>query len=188
MKTHLFILCLLFMPAVHAQQTDSVPSAAYDSLRSMIFRQLAEQGVFELKDKKLPGFRIRQVDGKEFESEGLTGKPTLFNFWFTACAPCVEEIPMLNRIQESYSHKVNFVAITYQDSVEISGFLERKPFNFTQLVAAEEYWKRLDIRSAPRTLLADEDLIVRYIDKDRPRDLKEFEAELVNQIKKVLKH
>ena len=168
-----------------AQYVDTV--ALKERMRKHL-KELLKEGISDLQDKELPSFQINSVDGKEFNSKGLDGKPTLVNFWFTHCAPCIEEIPMFNRIKKSYSQKVNFIAITYQDSVEISGFLERKPFDFTQLIDAQDFWDELGIKTAPHTLITDRNGIVRYMDKERPRDLNEFETELRNKIEKVLNH
>ena len=187
LRTHLILLFWIFSLTMSAQDADSLSSIDYTEMRNKLFRLLEDQGIYELEDKELPSFHLMDVDGEEFDSESLLGKPTIVNFWFTFCAPCIEEIPMLNRIQKSYAHKVNFIAITYQDSNEIAGFLDRKPFDFTQLIDAQDFWDQLGIKTAPHTLLTDRNLIVRYIDKDRPKDLKEFETELRNQIEQVLK-
>ena len=186
LKIHLILLFGIFSLTLSAQNADSLSSIDFTEMRNKIFRSLQEQGIYDLRDKKLPSFKLVRVDGKEFDFEGLVGQPTIVNFWFTACAPCLEEIPMLNRIQKSYSQTVNFIAITYQDSTEISSFLEKKPFHFTQLVDAQDYWDQLGIKTAPHTLVTDRNGIVRYIDKERPRDLNEFETELRNQIEQVL--
>lgn len=182
------VFLLLFSCSLIAGQAQTHDTIEMKKRMQSLLTELMKQGVFDLQDKKLPSFQVNTVDGKELSSKGLESKPTLINFWFTSCAPCIEEIPMLNRIQKSYSQKVNFIAITYQDSVEISGFLARKPFDFKQLVDARDYWDQLGIKTAPRTLVTDRNGIVRYIDKERPRDLNKFEAELRTQIEKALNH
>ncbi len=37
----------------------------------------------------------------------------VLNFWFTACSPCIKEIPLLNDIAEKYKDKVHFLAISF---------------------------------------------------------------------------
>ena len=46
------------------------------------------------------------MDGNRFTSANLKDKVTVFNCWFTACVPCVTEIPDLNTLKEKY--KKNF--------------------------------------------------------------------------------
>jgi thiol-disulfide isomerase/thioredoxin len=61
----------------------------------------------------------------------LKGKPTLIN-WFTNCAPCIEEIPVLNKIMNDNKDRFNFVAITFDDKEKVSKLLKRK-FDFTHM-------------------------------------------------------
>ena len=160
--------------------------AFINDMRKLLISRMAEQGVLDMEGKELPPFKIKQVDGNEFSSESLDGKPALLNFWFTSCPPCVEEIPMLNRLREEYSERANFIAITYQDSAAISWFLERKPFDFVQLVDADHYLEQLDVKSYPRTLVVDKNGVVRFVDIQKPKDLKAFEAELRKELEEVL--
>ena len=182
------VFLLIFTCTLAVGQAQDVDTVALKERMRKHLKELLKEGIYDLQDEELPSFQMYSVDGKEFNSKGLDGKPTLVNFWFTHCAPCIEEIPMLNRIKKSYSQKVSFIAITYQDSVEISRFLEKKPFDFTQLIDAQDFWDALGIKTAPHTLIADRNGIVRYMDKERPRDLNDFETELRNQIEKVLNH
>jgi cytochrome c biogenesis protein CcmG/thiol:disulfide interchange protein DsbE len=36
--------------------------------------------------------------------ENLKGKPTLINFWFTACAPCIAEMDVLNELKNEFGN------------------------------------------------------------------------------------
>jgi thiol-disulfide isomerase/thioredoxin len=44
----------------------------------------------------------------------LSGKPTLVNLWATWCAPCVKELPTLNRLAQSQS-AISVLAISQDD-------------------------------------------------------------------------
>ena len=66
------------------------------------------------KNKKLPSFNLKTLLGEYFTSEKLKGKPTMINFWFTTCPPCIAEMPVLNKIAEKYKNEINFIAITYE--------------------------------------------------------------------------
>lgn len=46
-------------------------------------------------------YRLVETDAQE-ELASLEGKVVLLNFWATWCPPCLEEIPHLNRLQETY--------------------------------------------------------------------------------------
>ena len=49
-----------------------------------------------------PDFRHADLDGQVREAVDFNGSLTLVNFWATWCAPCVEEMPMLSELQDTY--------------------------------------------------------------------------------------
>ncbi|MFQ5571249.1 MAG: redoxin domain-containing protein [Rhodothermales bacterium] len=62
-----------------------------------------EVGQDEL-DKPAKNFTFRLVsDDTEKELEDYRGKVVLLNFWATWCAPCIREIPELDRLQKNYA-------------------------------------------------------------------------------------
>jgi thiol-disulfide isomerase/thioredoxin len=50
--------------------------------------------------------------GKETSLEAFSGKPTLVNLWASWCAPCVKELPTLDRLAHAQTGKINVVAIS----------------------------------------------------------------------------
>ena len=42
---------------------------------------------------------LRTLDNQRIGINNLKGKPSLINFWFTSCKPCIEEMPILNRLK-----------------------------------------------------------------------------------------
>ena len=56
---------------------------------------------------------------------------TVYNFWFVACKPCVDEIPVLNQLAAKYNNdSVRFIAITFDTPEKVEAFLTKNPFNF----------------------------------------------------------
>lgn len=54
--------------------------------------------------KKLIGSRFpiecfKNEEGVNYSKALFEGKPTLINFWFTSCVPCVAEIPLLTSMR-----------------------------------------------------------------------------------------
>lgn len=49
--------------------------------------------------KPLPDLEIQDADDKPLKLSDLKGKVVLLNFWATWCAPCVKEMPSLDRLQ-----------------------------------------------------------------------------------------
>jgi Thiol-disulfide isomerase and thioredoxins len=137
----------------------------------VVFRQ---DPLFLLLDKKLPEFRLKDLDGKEFKSSQLIGKPTLINFWSIQCAPCIAEFPQLDKLKEKYGDKVNFIAISENSREQVLELLKRKPFNFYQLVDGYDYkTNTLKISSIPRNIFIDKNGYVRVLKEGLPYETDE---------------
>ena len=50
------------------------------------------------RGKPAPAAAFRDPDGAETSLAGFRGKPLLLNLWATWCAPCVKELPTLDRL------------------------------------------------------------------------------------------
>jgi thiol-disulfide isomerase/thioredoxin len=61
------------------------------------------------------------------EFDGLTGLPTVVNFWASSCIPCRQEMPALQEVHLAAGDAVNFVGIAVNDRVDDAlGFAEEK--------------------------------------------------------------
>lgn len=135
-----------------------VKDTMQESINNKLMEFLKEEDIDKCVDGDLPNFRLTNLEGNIVDSETLKGKPTIINFWFTTCAPCIEEIPLLNQIESEYKKEVNFVAITFQDSNTVSPFLENMDFNFLHLVNSKEYLKTFGFFAYPKILILNKNL------------------------------
>lgn len=82
-------------------------------------------------DLKKPArnFRFRLVtDDKEAALEDYRGKVVLLNIWATWCPPCLEELPDLNRLQDSYRDRGLIVLnISDEPRTDIQQFASTRP-------------------------------------------------------------
>ena len=53
----------------------------------------------------VPNFTLRNDDGQVVALADFRSKIVIVNFWATWCAPCIEEMPSLNRLAEKYADK-----------------------------------------------------------------------------------
>jgi thiol-disulfide isomerase/thioredoxin len=67
------------------------------------------------KGSALPDFVLADPAGQKLDLQSLKGKPLLINLWATWCAPCVAELPALDKLAETLDGKVKVLTIN-QDS------------------------------------------------------------------------
>lgn len=188
----LSLICLFTSNVFFAQVEDSAEKSILEEMEA---KGVLKEGIYDLKGKEFPAFELSLLNGEKLNSESLRGKPTLINFWFTNCAPCIDEMPMLNEIQAELAGEVNFVAITFEDKSEVNSFLEKSEFNFRHLIDAREYIKSLGFFGYPKTILLDKNFTVVEIEKRIPkstgaekiRNEKEFKTSIENKLSLLLK-
>ncbi|WP_298782729.1 TlpA disulfide reductase family protein [uncultured Polaribacter sp.] len=128
------------------------------------YESTRNEKIFILENKKIPEFKLRNIESKRRTLEHYKGKVTLINLWFTNCFPCVKEIPLLNTLKEKYKNEVNFVAITFDSKEKVKHFLKKKKFNFEQIVNAKNYLKKeLGNRSYPKIILLNKQGVIKYV-------------------------
>lgn len=118
--------------------------------------------------EKLPSQPLSTINGNLINLNELAGKPTLLNFWFTTCKPCIDEMPLLNKIKEKYLGRVNFIAITFEDKEKVLPFLKEHPFEFKKIIDAKEYIDQLGVTAYPKNIFIDKNGIVRRIENGIP--------------------
>ena len=129
-----------------------------------------------LINKPLPEFSFKDIDGNAIESKNLIGKPLVINMWFTTCAPCIAEMPELNRIKKE-NPDINFIAITFDNNEKVKNFLKKKTFNFIQIANQKAYCD-LFTKRFPINIFVNKDGIIKEIEEGMPliynRELKEI--------------
>jgi len=76
--------------------------------------------------------RFPKPDGSELVMASLRGKPLLLNFWATWCAPCVKEMPELDRFSSAFAGRGwQVVGLAVDNPKPVREFLQRAPVGFT---------------------------------------------------------
>src|SRR5215471_10614976 len=58
----------------------------------------------------------------------LRGWAVVLEFWATWCAPCVEQIPHLNKLAEQFkNNNALFLSVTDEDAATVSAFTAKRP-------------------------------------------------------------
>lgn len=111
-----------------------------------------------LINTKAHDFTIKTLKGKKHTLSKLKGKIVVLNFWYMTCAPCVQEMPLLNNVVEKYKNNKNviFLAISVAGVEDVvKTFVKRKNFNY-QIVATDfTIAKKQGVQLYPTNIVVD---------------------------------
>ena len=85
------------------------------------------------KGTPAPKVGFNDPAGKQTSLAAFTGKPTLVNLWASWCAPCVKELPTLDKLARADDGKLNVVAISQDDGPHPSVVAFLKTHNIATL-------------------------------------------------------
>lgn len=134
------------------------------------FTDNAKKTIKEIEKKKAiigkeyPFENETTLEGKNISLTNLKGKPTLINLWFTSCAPCIEEMPVLNELKSKYADKFNFISITMDSESKVKKLLEKHKFNFDHIVNSKKLTTNLGFNGYPVNLFLDKNGIVQVVE------------------------
>ena len=102
----------------------------------------------------LPPFDLHDLAGKRVTSTSLRGKPTLINFYFSTCVPCILEVKPLNEFAAQRPH-MNFLAVTFDEADVARGFVDRYGFRWRVVPGARDFIDRVRVKNYPMMALFD---------------------------------
>jgi thiol-disulfide isomerase/thioredoxin len=104
---------------------------------------------------ELPPFELRDLAGKRVSAASFKGKPTLVNFFFAACVPCIREVDPLNHFAASRPG-MNFLAMTFDEAEVARAFVARYHLHWRVVPDAREFIDRMRVKQYPMMALFDE--------------------------------
>ncbi|HEU4780161.1 MAG TPA: TlpA disulfide reductase family protein [Steroidobacteraceae bacterium] len=102
----------------------------------------------------LPPFDLRDLAGKRVTAASLKGKPTLMNFYFAQCVPCILEVGPINGYAAKHP-EMNFLAVTFDEPQVAREFVNRHQFRWRVVPDAREFIDRLRVKQYPTMALFD---------------------------------
>lgn len=103
---------------------------------------------------QMPAFDLPDLTGKRVTDRSLRGKPTLVNFYFSGCIPCILEVQPLNRFAASRKD-LNTLAITFDEPAEAKAFVDRFKFRWRVVPGGRDFIDRMAINRYPMMALFD---------------------------------
>jgi thiol-disulfide isomerase/thioredoxin len=125
-------------------------------------RKLPDNGLPRISIPKSLGrplfeWNLKSVDGAEVKLSSWGDKVLFVNLWATWCAPCVAELPSIQKLQASTrSDSVAFLLITDEDPHTVKQFLSEHPVSVPVYIRAAELPAPLEYAGVPVTYVLDQ--------------------------------
>ena len=133
----------------------------------------------------MPSIVVKRFEGGgKIDLGALQGKVVLVDIWASWCAPCMEEMPLLDEMAGRLKHKgVQIIAVSVdEDKESAQTFLSSRP-SWSLTVAHDPKGKlpeALQPSKMPSSYVVDAEGIIRYVNEGFERaDLKVLEKRLV---------
>jgi thiol-disulfide isomerase/thioredoxin len=109
---------------------------------------------------RLPGFSVKDLQGREISSADLRGKVVLIDFWATWCQPCKKEMPGYQKLLDRYGSRgfavIGFKFDTMTDMEDPALFAKKIGVRYPLAVAADDLKQKFGgIEGLPTTMLYD---------------------------------
>jgi peroxiredoxin len=131
---------------------------------------------------RMPEIGLTDLSGKKVTAASLKGKVVIVDFWASWCAPCKEEMPVLQRLHKKYGPKgLVVVGVSVDnDASNVKGFLKKLGVSFPIVHDAKHaVSERYSPPTMPSSYIVDRKGIVRHVHKGfRAGDAKKMEAEV----------
>lgn len=116
-------------------------------------------GTPDVIGQKAPDFSITDLNGNHISLDESEGKVVVLNFWFTACKPCIQELPELNEVYQKYAtnDEVVFASITFNKAKEVKKFLKQNSILYPVVSDSKDICDLFKVQGFPTNIVIDKD-------------------------------
>jgi thiol-disulfide isomerase/thioredoxin len=104
-----------------------------------------------------PDFAFPTLQGKPLSIRELKGKVVLVNFWATWCVPCQWEMPLMEKLYQSYKAKgfvIAAISLDQQGAAVVEPFVKERKLTYPVLLDPRlEGARQFGVRGLPATLV-----------------------------------
>lgn len=109
-----------------------------------------------LKGSTVKNLVMTDIQGNSYNVDELHGKVVIIDFWFTTCAPCIQEMPELNKIREEFgTDEVAYFGVTFDEKAKVENFLGKVKYDYTIVPDSKNLCDKFGIKFYPTTLVID---------------------------------
>jgi peroxiredoxin/DNA-directed RNA polymerase subunit M/transcription elongation factor TFIIS len=86
---------------------------------------------------RAPDFDLDSLDGRSISLSEMRGKMVMLNFWALTCAPCLEELPYIQDVEEQWSGDEELVILTVNyknDPASVQDYIDIQQYTFDVLL------------------------------------------------------
>lgn len=150
--------------------------------RSLLYAKL-DAFKNSLINKPIKEFKFDDLENKTWKSNDLKGKVVLLNFWFTACEPCISEMPLLNKlVAANKDNPVIFLAPAPENESQVKRFLKKFKFDYNIIPSSNNYIDALKVEYFPTHIIIDKEGIIRQVIISYSEDIKDKLQEEINKL------
>lgn len=82
---------------------------------------------FDMEGATFPEFNFTDLNGVNYSNASTKGKIIVLKCWFVNCAPCVQEMPELNKIVSQFKDRedILFISLARDSSEKLTTFLKK---------------------------------------------------------------
>ncbi|MGS2719144.1 TlpA disulfide reductase family protein [Paraglaciecola aestuariivivens] len=139
----------------------------------------------QLESKALKDFSLFTESGESVSLHQQKGKVVLINFWASWCAPCLQEFPFLQQLQQEYAAQdLTVLAINLdQNSEDAKSWLNEVEVDFTILFDPQsKVSQKLNVQVMPTSILLDKEGKQRFIFKGYKPSLQKQYHQAITQL------
>ena len=139
-------------------------------------------GLEVLRNKPAPSFDFYLLaDDSRKNLSDFRGKTVLLNYWATWCAPCIKEMPELNRLQNKYQDQgLVVIALSDEERDRLIKFANKNSFSATVAYSNEFNWADIQSERPMTFLINKEGIIVDYFTGGY--DFEFFESKIIGHL------
>ena len=160
---------------------------AFISLLAVLTLTVSSSAFSTVVEGKAPDFTLKSMQGGNLKLSEHRGEVVMINFWASWCAPCREEMPILNDLYLRY-RDMGFTLLgvnVEEDSGGAKKMMSELKVVFPVLFdTSNEVSKMYKVEAMPSTILVDRDGNMRYLHRGY---LPGYEEDYERQVRELMR-